>query len=99
MSRLIKLLRLVRILTFFCSSLDCLYVLYFTLARSKLDYASVVWNYVKTNANRLRCIQQKIAALGYNRSLHMSTTVIVKLYCLSNYMPLCPLRYTSLLCF
>jgi hypothetical protein len=35
----IKLLGLVRTLTFSFSSLDCLYMLYFTLVRSKLEYA------------------------------------------------------------
>jgi hypothetical protein len=40
----IKLLGLVRTLTFSFSSLDCLYTSYFTLLRSKQEYASVVWN-------------------------------------------------------
>jgi hypothetical protein len=39
-SECIKLLGLVRTLTFSLSSLDCVYVLYFTLVRSKLKYAS-----------------------------------------------------------
>jgi hypothetical protein len=38
----IKLLGLIRSITLTFSSLDCLYVLYFTLVRSKLEYASSV---------------------------------------------------------
>jgi hypothetical protein len=43
-SECIKLLGLIRSITYRFSSLECLYVLYFTLVRFKLDYASVVWN-------------------------------------------------------
>jgi hypothetical protein len=65
----IKLLGLVRTLTFSFSSLDCLYMLYFTFVRSKLEYPSV-WNSITTtDANKLECIQQKFAALCYNRFL------------------------------
>jgi hypothetical protein len=63
----IKMLGLVRTLTFSFSSLDCLYMFYF---RSKLEYASVVWNSITTtDANTLECIQQNFAALCYNRFL------------------------------
>jgi hypothetical protein len=66
----IKLLELVRTLTFSFSSLDCLYMLYLTLVRSKFEYASVVWNSIMTtDANKLERIQQKFAALCYNRFL------------------------------
>jgi hypothetical protein len=66
----IKLLGLVRTLTFSFSSLDCLYMLYFTLVRRKLEYASVVWNSITTtDANKLERTQQKFAALCYNRFL------------------------------
>jgi hypothetical protein len=62
----IKLLGHVHTLTFSFSSLDCLYMLYFTSVRSKLEHASVVWNSITTtDANKLERIQQKFAALCY----------------------------------
>jgi hypothetical protein len=65
-SQCIKLLGLVRTLPFSFSSLDCLYMLYFILVRSKLEYASVVWNSMTTtDANELERIQQRFAALCY----------------------------------
>jgi hypothetical protein len=42
------------------SSRDCFSVLYITLVRPRLEYASVVWNSItSTDANKLERIQQK----------------------------------------
>ncbi|PNF13713.1 hypothetical protein B7P43_G14358 [Cryptotermes secundus] len=73
-SECIKLLGLIRSITYRFSSLESLYVLYFTLVRSKLEYASVVWNYItSTVANKLERIQQKFASVCFFRfSLHIS---------------------------
>jgi hypothetical protein len=48
--------------------IECLYVLYFTLVRSKLEYASVVVNSItSTDANKLERIQQKFASVCFYR--------------------------------
>jgi hypothetical protein len=39
-----KLLDLIRSITYRFPSLECLYVLYFTIVKYKLEYATVVWN-------------------------------------------------------
>jgi hypothetical protein len=44
------------------------YILYFTLVKSKQEYASVTWNSItSTNANKLERIHQKFAALCFDR--------------------------------
>jgi hypothetical protein len=63
-----KLLDLVRSVTYNFSSLESMFILYFTLVLSKVKYASVVWNPIaSTDANKLERIQQKFAALCLDR--------------------------------
>jgi hypothetical protein len=65
-SEWIKLLGLIRSITQSFSSLECLYVLDFTLVRPRLEYASVVWNSItSTDANKLERIQQKFTSVCF----------------------------------
>jgi hypothetical protein len=67
----IHILSLIRSVTFRLSSLDWLYVLYFTLVRSKLEYASVVRNSItSTDATKLDHMQQKFASDSFCRLYH-----------------------------
>jgi hypothetical protein len=64
----IKLLGLIHHITYRFYSLECLYVLYFTLVRSKLEYAPEVSNSImSTDANKLERIQQKFTSICFYR--------------------------------
>jgi hypothetical protein len=65
-----KLLGLFCSVTYNFSSLECMFILYFTLVRSKVEYVSGVWNSItSTDAKKLEHIQQKFAALCLKRFL------------------------------
>jgi hypothetical protein len=67
-SHCIKLLGLVRNLTFSFASLERVYTLYYTLVRSKLEYGYVLWNSITSaDANTRKRMQQKFSALCFNR--------------------------------
>jgi hypothetical protein len=79
-SQCIKLLGLVRSITINFSSIECMLSLYIILIRSKLEYASVVWNSItSTDAKKLERIQQRFVALCFNRFFLRSITVILVL--------------------
>jgi hypothetical protein len=67
-SQTIRLLGLIRSVTFSFSSLQSLLMLYCTLVRPKLEYASVTWNSISsTDASKLERIQRKFVSLCHRR--------------------------------
>jgi hypothetical protein len=67
-SQALSTLGLIRYVTYNFSSLDCLVVLYNSLIKSELEYASVVWNNLSLNdSNKIENIQRKFANLCYYR--------------------------------
>jgi hypothetical protein len=64
----IRLLGLIHSIALIFSSLDCLYVLYFTLVVSKLEYAYAVWNCIMpTGVNSFENTQQKFVSVCFYR--------------------------------
>jgi hypothetical protein len=65
-SQALRTLGLIRFITYNFSSFDTLFVLYIALIRSKLEYASVVWNMLtSTDSNKIENTQRKSANLCY----------------------------------
>jgi len=86
-----KLLGLVLNVALSLSSLDCILMLYFTVVRPKLKYASVIRNSITSaDANKLEGIQRKFAAQFYNRffpNAHANALVYLKLRILEREKP------------
>ncbi|PNF35360.1 hypothetical protein B7P43_G02582 [Cryptotermes secundus] len=76
-SQCIKMLGIIHSITFNYSTLGCMFILYFTLVRSKVEYASVVWNSItSTDGNKLERIQQKFTALCFKRCFSSSRLLL-----------------------
>jgi hypothetical protein len=72
-SQALRILGCIRFITYDFPSLDSLVVLYNALTRSKLEYASVIWNNLtSTDSNNIENKQRKFASLSYYRFLHFT---------------------------
>jgi hypothetical protein len=78
-SQCVTLLGKVLSTTFNSLSLESLLRLYIALVKSKMEYASVVWNSItSTDANKLERIQQRFVGLCFNRfSLKTITRILL----------------------
>jgi hypothetical protein len=75
------MLGFIRYITSSFSTLDSILVLYGNLIRSKIEYASVVWNSITiADTSILERIQRKLAALCYTRFLMAYVTINVKTF-------------------
>jgi hypothetical protein len=77
-SQALRTLGLIRFVAYNFSSLDSLVVFYIALIRSKLEYATVVWNKLtSTDSDKMENIQRKFANLCYCFFLHLVCYVIM----------------------
>jgi hypothetical protein len=66
-SQSVRMLGLLQNINYSFSTLESISILYLTPVRSKLEYASNVWNSIKsTDAKQLERIQQTLVAQGQN---------------------------------
>jgi hypothetical protein len=66
-SHCVKLLGLVHSVTFNLLFLECVFIIYFTLIRSDVEYASAVWNSItSTDARDMERVQRNFAGLSFN---------------------------------